>query len=95
MTSETPAHDFLLPGLVALVQEAQSRGIARDVAVAVLTDLVTGPQFNDAAPDPAADSEPPRATQPSPERAATAQARKIDLVEQAITTGNPLEGRGP
>lgn len=53
-----PAHEFLLPRLSALVNEAEASGIARDVAVAVLIDLVTSPGFDTAAPDPKADSEP-------------------------------------
>jgi hypothetical protein len=58
MTSASPAHDFLLPRLTALVDEAVASGIARDVAVAVLIDLVTSPGFDTAAPDPMTDSEP-------------------------------------
>jgi hypothetical protein len=57
MTIDSPAHDFLLPRLTALVKEATATGIARDVAVAVLIDLVTSPQFDTAAPDPDADTE--------------------------------------
>jgi hypothetical protein len=58
MTTESPARDFLLPRLTALVQEAETSGIARDVAVAVLIDLVTSPSFDTAEPDPGADSDP-------------------------------------
>jgi hypothetical protein len=58
MTSDSPAHDFLLPRLSALIDEAVANGIARDVAVAVLIDLVTSPGFDTAAPDPKADSAP-------------------------------------
>jgi hypothetical protein len=58
MTNDLPARDFLLPRLTALVQEAVTMGIAREVAVAVLIDLVTSPSFDTAAPDPKADSEP-------------------------------------
>jgi hypothetical protein len=36
----------------------QAAGIARDVAVAVMIDLVTSPAFDTAAPDPKADTEP-------------------------------------
>jgi hypothetical protein len=57
MTS-TPARDFLLPRLTALIDDAVAQGFARQVAVAVLIDLVTSPEFDTAAPDPAADSEP-------------------------------------
>ena len=58
MTIKAPVHDFLLPRLTALVSEAVATGITREVAVAVLIDLVTSPQFDTAAPDPKADSEP-------------------------------------
>ncbi|MDR3533427.1 MAG: hypothetical protein P4L90_23075 [Rhodopila sp.] len=58
MTSNAPAHDFLLPRLTALVDEAVANGIAREVAVAVLIDLVTSPRFDTAAPDPRDDSAP-------------------------------------
>jgi hypothetical protein len=58
MTSDAPARDFLLPRLTALLDEAVGRGIAREVAVAVLIDLVTSPKFDTAAPDPKDDSAP-------------------------------------
>jgi hypothetical protein len=56
MASDSPARDFLLPRLSALVDEAVAQGFARDVAVAVLIDLVTSPRFDTAVPDPADDS---------------------------------------
>src|ERR1700744_1873125 len=58
MTSNLPAHDFLRPRLTPLVAESGREGIAREVAVAVLIDLVTSPSFDTAAPDPKADSAP-------------------------------------
>ncbi len=58
MTSDAPARDFLLPRLTALLDQAVAAGFNRDVAVAVLIDLVTSPEFDSAAPDPHADSEP-------------------------------------
>ena len=58
MTSDSPAHDFLLPRLTRLVNDAVATGIERDVAVAVLIDLITSSVFHTAAPDPTADSEP-------------------------------------
>ena len=58
MEGDSSAHVFLLPRLAALVSEAVANGIGRDVAVAVLIDLVTSPAFDTAAPDPRADSEP-------------------------------------
>jgi hypothetical protein len=58
MTSDAPAHDFLLPRVTALLKEAVATGIERQVAVAVLIDIITSPRFDTAAPDPKADSEP-------------------------------------
>jgi hypothetical protein len=58
MTESAPVHDFMLPRLTALINEVVGTGVARDVAVAVLIDLVTSPRFDTAAPDPMADSAP-------------------------------------
>jgi hypothetical protein len=58
MTSDSPARDFLLPRLTALVDSAVAAGYAREVAVAVLIDLITSPRFDTATPDPAADAAP-------------------------------------
>ncbi len=84
MSSDTPGHDFLLPRLTELVRQAEANGIGREVAVAVLTDLITGPQFNDALPDPAADSEPRPAHDPGPSDEALLVRQKIDLIEQVV-----------
>lgn len=58
MASGSPVHDYLLPRLTALVDETVATGVARDVAVAVLIDLITSPGFDTAAPDPRPDTEP-------------------------------------
>jgi hypothetical protein len=58
MPSDTPVHDFLLPRIVALVKEAEEHGIQREVAVAVLIDIVTAPRFDTAAPPADSDSAP-------------------------------------
>jgi len=58
MSNGLPAHDFLLPRLAALVDEAVAAGIQRDVAVAVLIDLITSSRFDTAAPDATADADP-------------------------------------
>lgn len=58
MTNDSPARTFLLPRLAALLQSAVDAGFQRDVAVAVMIDLVTSPLFDTAAPDPLADSAP-------------------------------------
>jgi hypothetical protein len=55
MSTETPARDFLLPRLNALLADAAVAGFGRDVSVAVLIDLVTGPGFNDVPLDPRED----------------------------------------
>jgi hypothetical protein len=58
MTQATPIHDYLAPRVAALVQSAAEQGMARDAVVAVLIDILTSPQYDTAAPDPAADSAP-------------------------------------
>ncbi len=84
MTDDTPGHDFLLPRLGALVEEAVAHGIARDVAVAVLTDLITGPAFNDAVPDPAADSEPRPDREPGASDRTRLIREKNNLIERVV-----------
>jgi len=42
-------HDWLRPRLSALVAEAEAAGIARDVSVAVITDVINGRNFSTAA----------------------------------------------
>lgn len=51
----SPIHDFLLPRIAALVNEAVGQGMPRDATVAVLIDIVTSPAFDTALPDPHAD----------------------------------------
>jgi hypothetical protein len=58
MSNELPAHDFLLPRVAALIDEAMAAGFQRDVAVAVLIDLITSSRFDTAAPDATADADP-------------------------------------
>ena len=58
MTSNSPIHDFLLPRLTALIDEAVATGTTREIAVAVLIDLITSPRFDTAAPDRKVDSTP-------------------------------------
>lgn len=49
MLMNAPApHDWYQPKLEALVAEAEAAGIARDVSVAVITDLINGPAFSQA-----------------------------------------------
>jgi hypothetical protein len=38
--SQTPGHDWMRPRLEALLAQAEQAGITREVAVAVLTDLI-------------------------------------------------------
>jgi hypothetical protein len=49
----TPVHEWMTPRLENLLAEAERAGFARDVAVAVVIDLIEGPMFN---PPPAADA---------------------------------------
>ncbi len=44
--TDTPAHDWLKPRLEQLLADAEAAGIERSIAVAVLTDIVTGTGFN-------------------------------------------------
>ena len=44
--AETQPRDWLYPRLEALVAEAENAGIARDVTVALVTDIINGPPFN-------------------------------------------------
>ncbi len=60
MTHLPPAHAWILPKLVQLLAEAEQAGIAREVAVAVVLDLIEGPEFNTT--PPASDSEFPDRT---------------------------------
>jgi hypothetical protein len=45
---DTTPHDWFSPKLTSLVAEAETAGIARDVSVAVITDLINGPAFSKA-----------------------------------------------
>lgn len=58
--SDTPLHDLLRRRLRSLLDEATAAGFARDAAEAVLIDLVTSSDFNDAPPpvEPAAPAGP-------------------------------------
>jgi hypothetical protein len=44
--SDTPAHDWLRPKLDHLLNEAAAHGIERSIAIAVLADLITGPDYD-------------------------------------------------
>jgi hypothetical protein len=63
MSSGLHAHDYLLPRVAALLDDAVAHDIPRDVAVAVLIDLITSSTFDTAAPDPVEDSPPPQPKQ--------------------------------
>jgi hypothetical protein len=47
MAEATPIRDWLLPRLVSLVRDAEQAGFDRAAIVAVITDLITIPPFND------------------------------------------------
>ena len=44
----TPVRDWVLPRLDALIAEGVKNGMDRQVIVAVITDIVEGPGYNDA-----------------------------------------------
>jgi hypothetical protein len=44
----TPVHDWILPRLDALIAEGIKNGMDRQVIVAVITDIVEGPRYNEA-----------------------------------------------
>ncbi len=44
----TPVRDWILPRLDALIAEAVTNGMDRQVVVAVITDIVEGPSYNEA-----------------------------------------------
>ena len=52
--TDTPAHDWLRPRLAELVRKAEHAGFARETIIAVITDLITAPPFN----QPARDGQP-------------------------------------
>jgi hypothetical protein len=43
----TPVRDWILPRLDALIAEGVKNGMDRQVIVAVITDIVEGPSYND------------------------------------------------
>jgi hypothetical protein len=67
----TPVHDWILPRLDALIAEGVRNGIDRQVIVAVITDIVEGPRYNEAvateedAPQPAGLTDPAREPVPT------------------------------
>lgn len=53
--SDSPVHDWLRPRLRELVEAGEAAGFDRQIIVAVVTDLITGPDYNSpnaTAPDP-------------------------------------------
>ncbi len=68
----TPVHDWLLPRLEALVAEGVKDGMAREVIVAVITDIIEGPRFNAAvtreedAPGPSSETDARQEPVPTP-----------------------------
>jgi hypothetical protein len=43
---QTPAHAWMLPQLTDLLARAKTAGIPQEVAIAILIDLIEGPEFN-------------------------------------------------
>jgi hypothetical protein len=52
MGEATPLHDWLRPRLFSLVRDAEQAGFERGAVIAVMTDLITMPPFNDADASP-------------------------------------------
>jgi hypothetical protein len=48
--TETPVHDWLRPRLAELVRQAEDAGFDRDTVIAVLSDLIDSPPFNQTEP---------------------------------------------
>jgi hypothetical protein len=44
------AHDWFHPRLIALLEDAHRAGFAQDVSIAVVSDLLNGPDFSPAEP---------------------------------------------
>ena len=63
----TPVHDWIKPRLDALVEEAVGQGMDREVVVAVLTDIVEGPGYNQAETTEADQLQPDGRTDPRQE----------------------------
>jgi hypothetical protein len=49
--NDTPAHDWLRPRLSELVRQGVLAGFDRQTVVAVITDLITAPPFNEPSPE--------------------------------------------
>jgi hypothetical protein len=50
LNEATPIHEWVMPRLVSLLRDAENAGIDRATVVAVITDLITSPPFNDTPP---------------------------------------------
>jgi hypothetical protein len=67
----TPVRDWILPRLDALIAEAVTNGMDRQVVVAVITDIIEGPHYNEAvtreedAPQPTGETDPRQEPVPS------------------------------
>jgi hypothetical protein len=48
--NETPVHDWLRPRLAELVRQAEDAGFDRNTVIAVLSDLIDSPPFNQSEP---------------------------------------------
>jgi hypothetical protein len=93
---DTDPFDWLRPRLSALVKDAEQAGIARDISVAVITDLINGPQFSPAPTDGVVDDE--NWNQDIGEPAEIADARidqTIEVVDETLSTHRLFpHGRG-
>jgi hypothetical protein len=63
----TPVRDWVLPRLDALIAEAVQNGMDRQTVVAVITDLVEGPDYNEAVTRPEDEPQPTGVSDPAQE----------------------------
>lgn len=70
----TPVHDWIMPRLDAMIAEAVKNGMDRQVVVAVITDIVEGPAYNEAVVRPQDEPQPTGLTDPMQEPIPTSVA---------------------
>jgi len=88
---DTDPFEFLRPRLSVLVDDAEQAGIARDISVAVITDLINGPLFSPAPPEGVVEDENWNQDIGEPPELADARIDpSIDVVDGALPTGRLL-----
>jgi hypothetical protein len=92
---ETDPFEWLRPRLSALVEAAEQAGIARDVSVAVITDLINGPQFSPAPPEGVVDDEDWNRDIGEPDDMVDVSIdRTIEVVDETLPTGRLIPRPG-